>query len=117
MRRSYEATSDQDCHVQAFELDLEYHEETRKRMVHLSKKVSLVLMSGGSTCALTASRAQKYNVGEQTEEQKKARDRMALFPAGQEVLYVQSDLWVPVVRVNGNVCIFPGVPTVSVLSR
>lgn len=38
---------------------------------------------------------------------------MALFPTNSEVLFVQEDLWVPVVRCNGNVCIFPGIPTVS----
>lgn len=39
--------------------------------------------------------------------------QMALFPTNSEVLFVQEDLWVPVVRCNGNVCIFPGIPTVS----
>lgn len=53
----------------------------------------------------------KPDAPEQTEEQKTARNRMALFPKGAEVLFVQDDLWVPVVRVNGNVCILPGVPS------
>ncbi|KAK4052078.1 hypothetical protein OIV83_002372 [Microbotryomycetes sp. JL201] len=48
---------------------------------------------------------------EQSEEQKKARNRMALFPKQAEVLFVQEDLWVPVVRMGGNVCILPGVPS------
>lgn len=53
----------------------------------------------------------KPDAVEQTEEQKTARNRMALFPKGAEVLFVQEELWVPVVRVNGNVCILPGVPS------
>lgn len=40
---------------------------------------------------------------------------MALFPVGAEVLFVQEDLWVPVVRCGPrkNVCLLPGVPSVS----
>ncbi|ORY61190.1 MoaB/Mog domain-containing protein [Leucosporidium creatinivorum] len=77
--------------AKAFNKDLEYHEETKRRMNLLAKK--------------------RPNPAEQTEEQKTARNRMALFPTDSEVLFVQEDLWVPVVRVNGNVCIFPGVPS------
>ena len=79
--------------AKAFDTPLEYDEETKRRMVHLSKR--------------------KPDAPEQTEEQKTARNRMALFPKGAEVLFVQEDLWVPVVRVNGNVCILPGVPSVG----
>ena len=39
-----------------------------------------------------------------------ARKRMALFPADAEVLFPAPDLWVPVVVVNRNVYILPGVP-------
>ncbi|KAK4050553.1 hypothetical protein OIO90_005020 [Microbotryomycetes sp. JL221] len=85
--------------AKAFDAQLEYHEETKKRMVALSKRASLVV------------RATMQRMTEQTEEQKKARNRMALFPTGAEVLYVQQDLWVPVVRVAGKVCILPGVPS------
>jgi molybdopterin-biosynthesis enzyme MoeA-like protein len=49
------------------------------------------------------------NRGEQTEEQKTARLRMALFPVGSEVLFVDEELWVPVVKIN-KVHILPGVP-------
>lgn len=36
---------------------------------------------------------------------------MALFPAvGAEVLFVCEDLWVPVVRLQGKICILPGIP-------
>ena len=48
----------------------------------------------------------RYNFSEQTEEQRKARLRMALFPKGQEYLFVQEDMWVPVVRVAGKVSFF-----------
>jgi molybdopterin-biosynthesis enzyme MoeA-like protein len=39
-----------------------------------------------------------------------ARKRMALFPENAEVLFPAKDLWVPVVVVNRNVYILPGVP-------
>lgn len=50
------------------------------------------------------------NRGPQTEEQKTARLRMALFPVESEVIFCTSDLWVPIVKVAGKVHIFPGVP-------
>lgn len=74
----------------AFDVPLEYHDETIKRMEAFSKG--------------------RYNFKEQTEEQKTARLRMALFPKDQEYFFVQEDLWVPVVRVGGKVTIFPGIP-------
>ncbi|KAK4705825.1 hypothetical protein P7C70_g372, partial [Phenoliferia sp. Uapishka_3] len=77
----------------AYKVDKQYDDETIRRMTALSKK--------------------RYNLGEQTEEQKTARLRMALFPVGAEVLFVKEELWVPVVRVAGKICILPGVPTVS----
>lgn len=39
---------------------------------------------------------------------------MAYFPQQSEVIFPTSDYWVPVVRVNGNVCILPGVPRIFV---
>ncbi|KAJ9110727.1 hypothetical protein QFC20_002768 [Naganishia adeliensis] len=50
---------------------------------------------------------------QQTPEQVHARQRMAMFPTGDnaEVLFVQEDKWVPVVRVMGKLCIFPGIPS------
>ncbi|KAL4067436.1 MoaB/Mog domain-containing protein [Scleroderma yunnanense] len=50
-------------------------------------------------------------VAHRTEEQRTAQKRMALFPEGAEVLFVAGDLWVPVVRVQGKLCIFPGIPS------
>ncbi|KAF8647308.1 hypothetical protein AX16_006770 [Volvariella volvacea WC 439] len=46
----------------------------------------------------------------QTSEQKEAFRRMALFPEHAEVLFVGHDFWVPVVRLEGKLCIFPGIP-------
>lgn len=40
-----------------------------------------------------------------------ARKRMALFPDAAEVFFVASDIWVPVVRLQGKLCIFPGIPS------
>lgn len=70
----------------AFKLPLEHHDETIKRMEAFSKG--------------------RFNWKEQTEDQKKARLRMALFPKDQEYLFVQEDMWVPVVRVGGKVSFF-----------
>lgn len=42
----------------------------------------------------------------------RARNRMALFPRGSEVIFPTSEYWVPVVRVNGNMCVLPGVPRI-----
>lgn len=44
-------------------------------------------------------------ISQQNEEQKKARERMALFPTGEgaEVLFTTEDKWVPVVRLMGKV--------------
>lgn len=68
----------------------------------------------------------------QNEEQKRARERMALFPANAELLFVARDIWVvsnhlsvhsfrslltrhfidkPVVRLEGKLCVFPGPPS------
>jgi molybdopterin-biosynthesis enzyme MoeA-like protein len=69
---------------------LEYHDETWRRMSEVAKGRSY---------------------GQQTEEQQKARKRMALFPVKDaEVLHVDSALWVPVVRMKQKLCILPGVP-------
>ncbi|GAA6043731.1 hypothetical protein JCM8097_000498 [Rhodosporidiobolus ruineniae] len=77
--------------AKAFDTTLEEHDETARRMWEMGK--------------------QRYDLDKQTEEQKEARLRMARFPKDNaEVLFVQEDLWVPVVRVGGKVCILPGVP-------
>jgi molybdopterin-biosynthesis enzyme MoeA-like protein len=45
-----------------------------------------------------------------TDEATIARKRMALFPQNAQVLFPVADLWVPVVIVNRNIFILPGVP-------
>lgn len=78
--------------------ELQYHDETIRRMGEMSRKRGM-------------------NMDQQTEEQKTARLRMALFPVKDaEVLHVDSALWVPVVRMKGRLCILPGVPRVRTLS-
>ncbi|WFC98757.1 hypothetical protein MYAM1_001489 [Malassezia yamatoensis] len=46
------------------------------------------------------------------EEVIRARHRMALFPRNAEVIFPAKEFWVPVVRMNRNVCILPGVPRI-----
>ncbi|KAM5536820.1 hypothetical protein V8D89_009538 [Ganoderma adspersum] len=74
----------------AFEQPLEHHAETLQRMSEMIRH--------------------RTDLGNQTDEQRVARERMALFPARAEVLYIASDIWVPVVRLEGKLCIFPGIP-------
>lgn len=53
----------------------------------------------------------RMNLSEQTEEQKTARLRMALFPVKDaEILHVHPELWVPIVRMKQRLCILPGIP-------
>lgn len=54
---------------------------------------------------MQASIAARGGFQQQTPEQVEARQRMAMFPTGKdaEVLFVQEDKWVPVVRVMGKV--------------
>ncbi|KAF7969094.1 hypothetical protein HWV62_28348 [Athelia sp. TMB] len=49
---------------------------------------------------------------EATEEQTEARERMALLPSGWnvDVLYVKREIWTPVVRLEGKLHVFPGIP-------
>ena len=76
--------------AKAFNQPLKYHAETLSRMAELSK--------------------QRKDLQDQSAEQKLARNRMALFPAHAEVLFVGEDIWVPVCRLEGKLCIFPGIP-------
>lgn len=70
---------------------LAYHDETIRRMEELSKR--------------------RPSTVKQTDEQRTARLRMALFPVkDSEVLHVTSELWVPIVRMQRKLCILPGVP-------
>ena len=58
----------------AFDQPLEHHAETLRRMGEMIKH--------------------RTDIANQTEEQRVARERMALFPARAEVLYIASDIWV-----------------------
>jgi len=77
--------------AKAFNQPLKYHDETLKR--------------------LTAHASRRPDIQDQTPEQKTARERMALFPEKAEVLFVGEDIWVPVCRLEGKLCIFPGIPS------
>ncbi|KIM54517.1 hypothetical protein SCLCIDRAFT_136687 [Scleroderma citrinum Foug A] len=77
--------------AKSFNRPLAYHTETLARMESIAKN--------------------RPSPAHQTEEQLTAQKRMALFPEGAEVLFVAGDLWVPVVRVQGKLCIFPGIPS------
>jgi molybdenum cofactor synthesis domain-containing protein len=76
--------------AKAFDQNLVHHTETLKRMSILART--------------------RASLAEQNEEQKTAMHRMALFPEKGEVLYVGRDLWVPVIRLEGKLCILPGIP-------
>jgi molybdopterin-biosynthesis enzyme MoeA-like protein len=99
--------------AKAFNQPLVYDAETLRRMTESIKHRSWVQT--------------------QNEEQKRARERMALFPANAELLFVARDIWVvsnrlsvpsflrffltkrffdkPVVRLEGKLCVFPGPPS------
>ncbi|KAJ8585703.1 Molybdopterin binding protein [Rhizopogon salebrosus TDB-379] len=74
----------------SFRQELKYHDETLRRMEEASRH--------------------RTWLSQQSEEQRTARKRMALFPEAGEVLFVAGDSWVPVVRLEGKLCIFPGIP-------
>ncbi|WVW86783.1 hypothetical protein I302_108837 [Kwoniella bestiolae CBS 10118] len=89
--------------AKAFNLPLQHDPETLRRMWELSPP------------------ERKEQLKNATPAQKEARERMALFPtntgkAGKEeskseVIFVEGDKWVPVVRLGGKLCIFPGIPS------
>ncbi|CAE6486985.1 unnamed protein product, partial [Rhizoctonia solani] len=81
------------CLGAAFNTPLVLHQPTLERMYEMSKH-----------------RPETLN---QTREQRTARERMALLPEGPgaEALFVCQDLWVPVSRLQGKLCVLPGVPS------
>jgi len=86
--------------AKAFDLPLKHNSETLDRMA-----------------AFTKARPSRDLVN-QTEEQRVARERMALFPYDEktqggkvEIIFTADDMWVPVVRLAGKLCIFPGIPS------
>ncbi|EDR10567.1 uncharacterized protein LACBIDRAFT_184023 [Laccaria bicolor S238N-H82] len=76
--------------AKSFNQNLVHHEETIRRMSEMNKY-------------------RKW-VGTQDAQQRAATRRMALFPEKAEVIFVGEDIWVPVVRLEGKLCIFPGIP-------
>lgn len=81
--------------AKAFDAEpLKYHEETLRRMEENLK-----------------ARRRDAGQGEITEDMITARKRMALFPGKDaEVIFPTTQLWVPVVRMHGRLCILPGIP-------
>jgi len=84
--------------AKAFELPLKHDPDTLHRMTEFTKA------------------RPNRDLVNQTEEQRVARERMALFPYDEqggkvEIIFTADDMWVPVVRVMGKLCIFPGIPS------
>lgn len=81
--------------AKAFDAEpLQYHDETLRRMQENLK-----------------ARRRDAGQGEVTEDMITARRRMALFPNRDvEILFTAPQLWVPVVRMRGRLCILPGIP-------
>jgi len=77
--------------AKAFDQPLKHDPETLSRMTTFSKN--------------------RKDLQNQSDEQKTALERMALFPSKAEILFVGEELWVPVCRLEGKLCIFPGVPS------
>ncbi|KEP53355.1 molybdopterin-binding domain protein [Rhizoctonia solani 123E] len=77
----------------AFNLPLALHQPTLERMYEMNKH-----------------RPETLN---QTQEQRTARERMALLPEGPgaHALFVYEDLWVPILQLQGKLHVLPGVPS------
>ncbi|CCH44980.1 putative competence-damage inducible protein [Wickerhamomyces ciferrii] len=76
--------------AKAFDLNLELHQETVDKMIKLRKSTSKQLEGDAL----------------------KAQLRMATLPKGSNVenIYLNEELWVPIVGINKKLYIFPGVP-------
>ncbi|KAJ7507340.1 MoaB/Mog domain-containing protein [Mycena galericulata] len=77
--------------AKAFSQSLAHHPETLARMSQMIKH--------------------RTWISTQTPQQRAATERMALFPDRAEIIFVAQDIWVPVVRLEGKLCIFPGIPS------
>ncbi|RDB19773.1 hypothetical protein Hypma_013183 [Hypsizygus marmoreus] len=77
--------------AKSFNQSLVHHAETLRRMEHLSKH-------------------RKW-AAQQNAQQRAASHRMALFPEQAEVIFIEEDVWVPVIRLEGKLCVFPGIPS------
>lgn len=60
--------------AKSFDQPLAHHAETLSRMTEMSRH--------------------RADIMTQTDEQRQARERMALFPANAEVLFIAPDVWV-----------------------
>ncbi|ESK94823.1 molybdopterin binding domain-containing protein [Moniliophthora roreri MCA 2997] len=76
--------------AKAFNQKLEHHAETLRRMNEMNKHRSWMATMDS--------------------QQREATKRMALFPNKAEVIFIGKDIWVPVVRLEGKLCVFPGIP-------
>ncbi|KAJ7594269.1 MoaB/Mog domain-containing protein [Mycena floridula] len=76
--------------AKAFNQSQVHHAETQRRMDEMNKHAPWV--------------------ANQNASQRHCYEKMALFPEQAEVLFVQPDIWVPVVRLEGKLCILPGIP-------
>ncbi|KAG7095806.1 hypothetical protein E1B28_006506 [Marasmius oreades] len=76
--------------ARAFNQNLQHHEETLRRMNEMNKN--------------------RAWMASMDAEQRDATKRMALFPEKAEVIFIGRDIWVPVVRLEGKLCVFPGIP-------
>ncbi|KAF9448103.1 Molybdopterin binding protein [Macrolepiota fuliginosa MF-IS2] len=78
--------------AKSFNQPLQYHEETVHRLTEMTKH--------------------RPWVQQQNAEQRTATLRMALLPTGNdvEIIFPGEDLWVPIVRIRGRLCVLPGVP-------
>ncbi|ORZ18970.1 MoaB/Mog domain-containing protein [Absidia repens] len=73
----------------------------------IAKAYSLPLKLDEETCeSMKAKSINRFPDWTLTE----ARKRMAIFPHPAKILRVDSDLWVPIVVVNENIHILPGIP-------
>lgn len=76
--------------AKAFGQKLAYHDETLRRMDEMNKH--------------------RPWMASMNSQQRDATKRMALFPENAQVLFIGKDIWVPVVRLSGKLCVFPGIP-------
>ncbi|ORX63003.1 Molybdopterin binding protein [Hesseltinella vesiculosa] len=75
----------------------------------IAKAYGVDLSLDDETCQRMKDMAQRQS-NDPVWELTDARKRMALFPTGANILRVDPKLWVPVVVVNNNIHILPGVP-------
>ncbi|CAG8675425.1 11296_t:CDS:2, partial [Cetraspora pellucida] len=78
----------------AFNLPLNYHQPTMDRMAEFVKNTP-----------------QMKVFRNETKKAIEARKRMVLFPQPSLVIYPKEEFWVPIVIVNNNVHILPGIPS------